>query len=95
MIKVINDRYELLDFKKSNVYDFTNYEVIIITFDFNTRCIVKANKILCCKLTASAITCNSISSLDDIITKAGNLASDQGMIGRLQAQKDYKAFRAW
>ena len=36
---------------------------------------------------------NSYAALDDIITKAGNLASDQGMIGRLQAQKDYKAFR--
>ena len=36
---------------------------------------------------------NSYAALDNIITKAGNLASDQGMIGRLQAQKDYKAFR--
>lgn len=36
---------------------------------------------------------NSYGSLDDIIMKAGNLAADQGMIGRLQAQKDYKAFR--
>lgn len=36
---------------------------------------------------------NSYAALDDIIAKAGNLASDQGMIGRLQAQKDYKAFR--
>lgn len=36
---------------------------------------------------------NSYAALDDIISKAGNLASDQGMIGRLQAQKDYKAFR--
>lgn len=36
---------------------------------------------------------NSYAALDDIIAKAGNLASDQGMIGRLQAQKDYKAFK--
>ena len=36
---------------------------------------------------------NSYAALDDIITKTGNLMSDQGMIGRLQAQKDYKAFR--
>lgn len=36
---------------------------------------------------------NSYAALDDIIAKAGNLASDQGTIGRLQAQKDYKAFR--
>lgn len=36
---------------------------------------------------------NSYAALDDIITKAGNIMSDQGMIGRLQAQKDYKSFR--
>lgn len=36
---------------------------------------------------------NSYAALDNIIMQAGNLASDQGMIGRLQAQKDYKAFR--
>lgn len=36
---------------------------------------------------------NSYAALDDIIMQAGNIASDQGMIGRLQAQKDYKAFR--
>lgn len=30
---------------------------------------------------------NSAAALDDIIVKAGNLASDAGMIGRLQAQK--------
>ena len=36
---------------------------------------------------------NSAAALDDIIIKAGNLASDAGMIGRLQAQKDYIAFK--
>lgn len=36
---------------------------------------------------------NSYAALDDIIVQGGNLASDQGMIGRLQAQKDYKAFK--
>ena len=36
---------------------------------------------------------NSYAALDDIVMKAGNLASDQSMIGRLQAQKDYKTFR--
>ena len=36
---------------------------------------------------------NSYAALDDLIMQAGDLASDQGMIGRLQAQKDYKAFR--
>lgn len=41
----------------------------------------------------STIYGNSYAALDDIIMQAGNLASDQGMIGRLQAQKDYKAFR--
>ena len=37
---------------------------------------------------------NAYGALDDIVTKAGNIASDQGMIGRLQAQKDYKAYQA-
>lgn len=36
---------------------------------------------------------NSAAALDDIIVKAGNLASDAGMIGRLQAQKDYTEFK--
>lgn len=36
---------------------------------------------------------NSAAALDDIIVKAGNLASDAGMIGRLQAQKDYIEFK--
>lgn len=36
---------------------------------------------------------NSYAALDNIIMQAGDLVSDQGMIGRLQAQKDYKAFR--
>ena len=66
MIKIINDRYELLEFKKSNIYDFTNYEVIIITFDFSTQDTIKANKILCCNLKALAIECTSLSSYNDI-----------------------------
>jgi len=37
---------------------------------------------------------NAYSALDDIIAKAGDIASDQGMIGRLQAQKDYKQYNA-
>lgn len=36
---------------------------------------------------------NSAAALDNIIVKAGNLASDAGMIGRLQAQKDYTEFK--
>lgn len=36
---------------------------------------------------------NSAAALDDIIVKTGNLASDAGMIGRLQAQKDYTEFK--
>lgn len=36
---------------------------------------------------------NSAAALDDIIVKASNLASDAGMIGRLQAQKDYTEFK--
>lgn len=37
---------------------------------------------------------NSYAALDDLILKSGNLMSDQGMIGRLQAQKDFKDFEA-
>lgn len=37
---------------------------------------------------------NSYGALDDIILKTGNLMSDTGTIGRLQAQKDYKDFQA-
>lgn len=36
---------------------------------------------------------NAYGALDDIISKAGNIASDQGMIGRLQAQKDFKTYK--
>ena len=35
---------------------------------------------------------NSYAALDNIIAKAGNIMSDQGMIGRLQAQKDIFLF---
>lgn len=35
---------------------------------------------------------NAYHAYDDIIAKSGQIASDQGMIGRLQAQKDYKAY---
>lgn len=35
---------------------------------------------------------NAYGALDDLIKKSGDLAADQGMIGRLQAQKDYKEF---
>lgn len=36
---------------------------------------------------------NAYTALDDIIKKAGDLSSDQGMIGRLRSQRDYKAFQ--
>lgn len=35
---------------------------------------------------------NAYGALDDIIAKAGDLSSDAGMIGRLKAQQDYKAY---
>lgn len=35
---------------------------------------------------------NQYGALDDVITQAGNLAADHGMIGRLQAQKDFKEY---
>ena len=37
---------------------------------------------------------NSYAALDDLILKSGNLMADQGMIGRIQAQKDFKEFEA-
>ena len=66
MIKIFNDRYELLEFKKKNIYDFTSVDVIIIKFDFKTKCMIKANKILCHNLSASYISCTDISSIVDI-----------------------------
>lgn len=36
---------------------------------------------------------NAYASLDDLIAKAGNIASDPGMIGRLKAQQDYETFQ--
>ena len=37
---------------------------------------------------------NSYAALDDIIVKSGDLGSDAGLLGRLQANKDHKAFEA-
>lgn len=37
---------------------------------------------------------NSYGALDDIVKKAGDLASDPAMIGRLKAQKDFKEYQA-
>lgn len=76
MIKIFNDRYELLEFKKKNIYDFTSVDVIIIKFDFETKCMIKANKILCYNLSASYISCTNISSIIDIVCysiKANNI----------------------
>ena len=76
MIKIFYDRYELLEFKKKNIYDFTSVDVIIIKFDFKTKCMIKANKILCCNLSASYISCTNISSIVDIACysiKANNI----------------------
>ena len=36
---------------------------------------------------------NAYASLDNLIAKAGNIASDPGMIGRLKAQQDYETFQ--
>lgn len=66
MIKIFNEQSDLLEFKKSNIYDFTKFDTIIIKFDFSTKCIIKANKILCQELTASSISCSFISSSSNI-----------------------------
>lgn len=36
---------------------------------------------------------NAYGALDDLITKKGDLISDAGLIGRLRAQQDYKAYQ--
>jgi hypothetical protein len=41
----------------------------------------------------NTIAGNSYGALDDLVVKAGNIASDAGMIGRLNAQRDFKAYR--
>ena len=66
MIKIFNDRYELLEFKKKNIYDFTEFDTIIIKFDLSTKCIIKANKIICLDLTALRIYSSIIYSIGDI-----------------------------
>lgn len=54
----------------------------------------KQNKINEIEATIEANTTygNMYSALDDIVAKAGDLARDAGILGRLQAQKDYKAY---
>lgn len=44
-------------------------------------------------VTNNTIYGNAYASLDDLIAKAGNIASDPGMIGRLKAQQDYETFQ--
>lgn len=55
----------------------------------------KQNKINEIQSTIKANTTygNMYSALDDIVAKAGDLSRDPGILGRLQAQKDYKAYR--
>lgn len=45
-------------------------------------------------IAANTIYGNSYGALDNIVSQFGNIASDQGTIGRLRAQKDYKDFQA-
>lgn len=45
-------------------------------------------------IVANTVYGNSYAALDDIIAKSGELGSDAGLIGRLQANKEHKAFEA-
>ena len=66
MIKIFNEPCELLQFKKLKIYDFTEFDTIIIKFDFSTNYSIRANKIICLDLTALNIYCSIIYSIGDI-----------------------------
>lgn len=67
MTKVINEQFELFEFEKSNTYDLTAFDTVIIKFDLSTKYKIKANRIICCDLTASYVSCSSIYSIGDIV----------------------------
>lgn len=82
---------------KEAVKAASDLEVTIANMDLDeSEDAWKQNKINEIKNTIAANTVygNSYAALDDIIAKSGDLGSDAGLIGRLQANKEHKAFEA-
>lgn len=82
---------------KEAVKAASDLEVAIANMDLDeSEDVWKQNKINEIKDTIAANTVygNSYAALDDIIAKSGDLGSDAGLIGRLQANKEHKAFEA-
>ena len=96
-LETLNKSYNTLEQgHKEAVKAASDLEVAMANLDFNeAESEWRQQKINEIKQTVADNTIygNSYAALDNIIMQAGNLASDQGMIGRLQAQKDYKAFK--
>ena len=96
-LETLNKSYNTLEQgHKEAIKAASDLEVAMANFDLNeAESEWRQQKINEIKQTVADNTIygNSYAALDNIIMQAGNLASDQGMIGRLQAQKDYKAFR--
>lgn len=96
-LEILNKSYNTLEQgHKEAVKAASDLEVAMANLDLNeAESEWRQQKINEIKQTVADNTIygNSYAALDNIIMQAGDLASDQGMIGRLQAQKDYKAFR--
>lgn len=96
-LNVLGKTYDTLEQgHKEAVKAASDLEVTMSNLDLNeTESEWRQQKINEIKQTVANNTIygNSYAALDNIIMQAGNLASDQGMIGRLQAQKDFKAFQ--
>lgn len=96
-LEILNKSYNTLEQgHKEAVKAASDLEVAMANFDLNeAESEWRQQKINEIKQTVADNTIygNSYAALDNIIMQAGDLFSDQGMIGRLQAQKDYKAFK--
>lgn len=96
-LEILNKSYNTLEQgHKEAVKAASDLEVAMANLDLNeAESEWRQQKINEIKQTVADNTIygNSYAALDNIIMQAGDLYSDQGMIGRLQAQKDYKAFR--
>lgn len=96
-LNVLGKTYDTLEQgHKEAVKAASDLEVVMANLDLNeTENEWRQQKINEIKQTVADNTIygNSYAALDDIVMKAGDLASDQGAIGRLQAQKDFKTFQ--
>ena len=93
MVKIINEISDLLEIKKSNTYDLREFDTVIIKFDLSTKCTIKANRIVCCDLTAPYVSCHIITSIGNIVCNSikaniivcSNLLSDYIIANNIQA----------